>query len=71
MTRQQRRRRALRNLTDDSKYDVNGDGAVDNTDASLSPAAAIGIQAYVAKYDVNGDKQRSTSLTSVLVFDEP
>ena len=43
------------------------DGVVDGKDASLSPGGGFGRQAYVAQYDVNDDKKRSTSLTYVLV----
>ena len=37
---------------DNAKYDVNGDGTVDNADASL---IASGLDTGNAKYDVNGD----------------
>ena len=37
---------------DNSKYDVNGDGAVDNIDVTL---VAVSLGSSNAKYDVNGD----------------
>ena len=48
-----------------SKYDVNGDGTVDNTDASLV-STAMGTS--TAKYDVNGDGTVNF-LDLLLVFD--
>ena len=39
-----------------SKYDVNGDGAVDGRDKVLVLEAVV-AGTYVAKYDINGDKQ--------------
>ena len=50
---------------DNAAYDVNDDGAVDNTDASLV-AAAMGTS--TAKYDVNGDGTVNF-LDLLLVFD--
>ena len=50
---------------DNAKYDVNGDGAVDNTDASLVAAA---MNTSNAKYDVNGDGTVNF-LDLLLVFD--
>ena len=50
---------------DNAKYDVNGDGTVDNTDASLVSA---GFDTGNAKYDVNGDGKVSF-LDLLLVFD--
>ena len=38
--------------TDNSKYDVNGDGSVDNIDVTL---VAVALGSSNAKYDVNGD----------------
>ena len=40
------------NVASNAKYDVNGDGTVDNTDASLVAGA---MNTTNAKYDVNGD----------------
>ena len=48
-----------------SKYDVNNDGAVDNTDASLVAAA---MNTSNARYDVNGDGTVNF-LDLLLVFD--
>ena len=50
---------------DNAKYDVNGDGAVDNTDASLVAAA---MNTSNTKYDVNGDGTVNF-LDLLLVFD--
>ena len=50
---------------DNAAYDVNGDGAVDNTDASLVAAA---MNTSNAKYDVNGDGTVNF-LDLLLVFD--
>ena len=50
---------------DNSKYDVNGDGKVDNTDASLVAAA---MNTSNARYDVNGDGTVNF-LDLLLVFD--
>ena len=50
---------------DNAKYDVNGDGTVDNTDASLVSA---GFDTGNAKLDVNGDGKVSF-LDLLLVFD--
>ena len=50
---------------DNSKYDVNGDGSVDNTDASLVAAA---MNTTNAKYDVNSDGVVNF-LDLLLVFD--
>ena len=47
-------------------YDVNKDGAVDNTDAGLV-IDALGTRN--ARYDVNGDGQAVNFLDVVLVFD--
>ena len=49
-TRQTRRTQTPQ--TDNSKYDVNGDGAVDNIDVTL---VAVALGSSNAKYDVNGD----------------
>ena len=51
--------------TDTSKYDVNADGVVDNTDASLVSTA---MNTTNAKYDVNGDGVVNF-LDLLLVFD--
>ena len=51
--------------TDTSKYDVNGDGTVDNTDASLVSTA---MNTTNAKYDVNDDGVVNF-LDLLLVFD--
>ena len=50
---------------DNAKYDVNGDGKVDNVDASL---VASGLDTGNAKYDVNGDGTVNF-LDLLLVFD--
>ena len=50
---------------DNAAYDVNGDGAVDNTDASLVAAA---MNTSNTKYDVNGDGTVNF-LDLLLVFD--
>ena len=50
---------------DNSKYDVNNDGSVDNTDASLVAAA---MNTSNAQYDVNGDGTVNF-LDLLLVFD--
>ena len=50
---------------DNSKYDVNGDGKVDNTDASLVAGA---MNTSNARYDVNGDGTVNF-LDLLLVFD--
>ena len=50
---------------DNAAYDVNGDGAVDNTDASLVAAA---MNTSNTKYDVNGDGAVNF-LDLLLVFD--
>ena len=50
---------------DTAKYDVNGDGKVDNTDASLVAAA---MNTSNAQYDVNGDGTVNF-LDLLLVFD--
>ena len=58
---------------DNAKYDVNGDGTVDNTDASLVSA---GFDTGNAKYDVNGDGKVSfldllLVLTTVMTMQPP
>ena len=50
---------------DNAKYDVNGDGKVDNVDASL---VASGLDTGNAKYDVNGDGAVNF-LDLLLIFD--
>ena len=50
---------------DNAKYDVNGDGKVDNTDASL---VASGLDTGNAKYDVNSDGTVNF-LDLLLIFD--
>ena len=50
---------------DNAKYDVNGDGTVDNTDASL---VASGLDTGNAKYDVNGDG-KVNFLDLLLIFE--
>ena len=50
---------------DNAKYDVNGDGSVDNTDASLVAAA---MNTSNTRYDVNGDGTVNF-LDLLLVFD--
>ena len=50
---------------DNAKYDVNGDGKVDNTDASL---VASGLDTGNAKYDVDGDGTVNF-LDLLLIFD--
>ena len=54
-----------RTTTTASKYDVNGDGSVDNADASLVAAA---MNTSNTKYDVNGDGTVNF-LDLLLVFD--
>ena len=50
---------------DNAKYDVNGDGKVDNVDASL---VASGLDTGNAKYDVNSDGTVNF-LDLLLIFD--